>query len=101
MIQAFSDNKKVFVGLLSHAEGLHGESIPMPSIVNRQAYRANPLAVSLLQFYKRSVFLPLIDTVLEQLGGRFCSDLVDCIKLKILMTSVCAEHLLRLHQKCC
>ena len=73
----------------------------MPRIVNRQANRANPLAVSLLQFYRRSVFLPFIDTVLEQFNERFCSDLVDCIKLKFLITSVCVKHLLRLHQKCC
>ena len=100
MIQAFRDNKKIFVELFRHAKGLYGESLPMPRIVNRQANRANPLAVSPLQFYRRSVFLPFIDTVLEQVSERFCSDLVDYIKLKFLITSVGAKHLLRLHQKC-
>ena len=60
----------------------------MPRIVNRQANRANPLAISPLQFYRRSVFLPFIDTVLERLSERFRSDLVDCIKLKFMITSV-------------
>ena len=64
-IQAFRDNEEIFVGLFRHAEGLYGESISMPRIVNRQAKRANPLAVSSLQFFRRSVFLPFIDTVLD------------------------------------
>ena len=45
VIQTFRNNEEIFVGIFRHAEGLHGESIPMPRIVNRQAYRANPLAV--------------------------------------------------------
>ena len=100
VIPAFRDNKKIFVGLFWHTEGLYGESIPTPRIVNRQANKANPLAISLLQFCRRSVFLPCIDTVLEQLSKRFCFDLADCIKLKFMITSVCLKHLLRLHQKC-
>ena len=73
----------------------------MPRIVNRQANKANPLAVLPLEFYWCSVFLLFIDTVLEQLSKKFCSDLVDCIKLKFLITSVCVKHWLRLRQKCC
>ena len=60
----------------------------MPRIVNRQANRANPLAISPLQFYRRSVFLPFTDTVLERLSERLRSDLVDCIKFKFMITSV-------------
>ena len=97
MIQAFRDNKNIFVGLFRHA----GESIPMPRIANWQANTANPLAVSPLQLYWRPVFLPSVDAVLVQLSERFCSDLVDCIKLQFLKTSVCVKHLLRFHQKCC
>ena len=93
MIQAFKDNEKIFVGLFRHAKGLCGESIPMPRIVNRQVNRANPLAVSPLQFYKCSVFLPFIDIVL-QLVKRFYFDLVDCNKLKFSITYVCVKHLL-------
>ena len=65
VIQAFRDNEEIFVGLFRHAESVYGESIPMPPIVNRQANTANLLAVSPLQFFRRSVFLPFIDTVLE------------------------------------
>ena len=65
VIQIFRNNEEIFVGLFRHAEGLYGESIPMPRIVNRQADRANSLAVSALQFFRRSVLLPFIDTVLE------------------------------------
>ena len=43
VIQAFRNNKEIFVELFRHAEGLYGESIPMPRMVNRQANRANPL----------------------------------------------------------
>ena len=64
VIQAFRGNKKIFGALFRYAEGLYGESIPMPRIVNRQACRRNPLAILPLQFYMRSVFLPFIDTVL-------------------------------------
>ena len=66
----------------------------MPQIVNCQANKANPLAASPLQFYRRPVFLPFIDIVLEQLSKRFCYDLVDCIKLKFLITSVGVKHLI-------
>ena len=65
VIQTFRNNEEIFVGLFRHAEGIYGESIPMPRIVNRQANRANPLAVSPLQFFRRSVLLPFIDTVFE------------------------------------
>ena len=50
VIQAFRDNEEIFVGLPRHPEGVYGESIPMPRIVNRQANRANPLSVLPLQF---------------------------------------------------
>ena len=92
MIQVFRDDEKIFVGLFRHAEGLNSGSIPMPRIVNRQANRANPLAVSPLQFYRRSIFLPFIDTVLEQLSERFRSDLVDCTKLQFFIPSVSVKH---------
>ena len=79
------DNEEIFVGQFRPAEGLSGESIPMPRIVNRKAKRANPPDVSPLQFYRRFVFLPFIDTVLEQLSERFRSDLDKCIKLQFLI----------------
>ena len=62
--KAFRDNEEVFVELFRHAEGVQGESIPMPRIVKRQANSANPLAVSTLQFFGRSALLLFIDTVL-------------------------------------
>ena len=65
VIQAFRDNEKIFVELFRPAEDLYGEFIPTPRIVNRQAKRLNPVVVSPLQFFRRSVFLPFIDTVLE------------------------------------
>ena len=65
VIKAFRDNEEIFVGPFRHAEGVYRESIPMPRIVNWQANRVNPLAVSPLQFIKRSVLLPFINTVLE------------------------------------
>ena len=58
VIQAFMDNKEIFVGLSRHAKDLYGESIPMLQIVI-------PQAVSPLQFFRRFVFLPFIDTVLD------------------------------------
>ena len=63
----------------------------MPRIVNWQANKANPIAVSPFQFYRRSVFLLFIDTVLVQLSEIFRSDLVDCLKLQFLLASVCVS----------
>ena len=63
--EAIRDNKEIFVELFRHAKSFYGESIPMPQIMNRQANRTNPLAVSPLQFYRCSDFLPFIDAVLE------------------------------------
>ena len=92
VIQAFRDNEEIFVGLFRDAEGLYGESILMPRIVNQQANRANQPAVSSLHFYRRSVFLSFIDIVFEQLSERFPSYLVDCIKMQFSITSVCLKH---------
>ena len=64
----------------------------MSRIVDRQANRANPPALLPSQFCRRCVILPFIDTVFEQLSKRFRSDLVGCIKLHFLMTSVCVKH---------
>ena len=83
MIEAFRDNEEIFAGLFRHAEGVYGESIP----IDRQANGANPPAVSPLQFIRRSVFLPFIDTVLEKLSEIFRCDFVDCIKLQFLIPS--------------
>ena len=58
VIQAFMNNKEIFVGLFRHAKDLYGESIPMLRIVI-------PPAVSPLQFFRRFVFLPFMDTVLD------------------------------------
>ena len=65
VIQAFKDNEEILIELNTHDESVDRESIPMPGIVNRQADRADPSAVSPLQFSRRSVFLPFIDTVLD------------------------------------
>ena len=65
VIEDLRDNEEIFIGLFRDTEGVYGESIPMPRIVNRQANRANPLAVSPLHFFRRSVLLPFIDTVLQ------------------------------------
>ena len=65
VLEAFRDNEEIFVELFRDTEGVYGESIPMPRIVNRQANRANPPVVSSLQFFRRFVLLPFIDTVLE------------------------------------
>ena len=58
VIQAFMDNKEIFVELFRIAKDLYGESIPMLRIVI-------PPAVSPLQFFRRFIFLPFIDTVLD------------------------------------
>ena len=65
VIQDFRDNEEIFVGLFRYTENVYREVIPMPRIVNPQANRANPQADSPLQFLRRSVFLPFIETVLD------------------------------------
>ena len=101
VIQTFRNNEEIFVGLFIHAVDLYRESIPMPRIVNRQASRVNPLAVSPLQFFRHYVFLPFIDIVLELLSERFRSGLVDCITLQFLIPSVSVKHDICFDQKCC
>ena len=92
VIEALRNNEEEFERLFRHAEDFYGESIPMPRVINRQANRANPPATSPLQFYRRAVFLPFVDPVLEQLNQRFSSDQVDCIKLQYLIPSVCVKN---------
>ena len=92
--------KKYLLDSLDMPKVSTGESIPMPSIVNRQANRANPPAVLPLQFFRRSVLLPFIDTVLEYPSEIFRSDLVDCTKFQFLIPSVSEKHDICFNQKC-
>ena len=101
VIETFWDNEEIFAGLFRHTTGVYGESILMHRIVNRQANRANPLAISPLHFFRRSVLLPFIGTVLEQLSEIFRSDLVDCKKLQFLIPSVSIKHDIYFDQQCC
>ena len=62
--QAFRGNEEIYVRLFRHAEDVYRESVPMSRIVNQQTNGAKILAVSPLQFFRLSVFLPSIDMVL-------------------------------------
>ena len=59
--------------------------------VSRQANKATPPAATPIEFYWRSMFLPFLDTVLQQLIQRFSSCQIDCLKLQYLIPAECVR----------
>lgn len=47
--------------------------LKIPRIVNKQTYRANYDANSVIDYYKKSIFIPYLDSLLSSLNNRFSS----------------------------
>jgi hypothetical protein len=51
----------------------------MPLITGRQANRVNPPGADLAEFYKRAVYIPLLDHIMADLHSRFPTEMVDSV----------------------
>ena len=88
------------------------DSLDMPKVSTENSYPCLELwigrpieQIHLLfhhcSFLRRSVFLPFYWHSAWVTQRNISSDLVDCIKLQILISSVCVKHDIYFDQKCC
>ena len=90
-------NDDTFKRLFETAKQKCGRDIQVPRSVGRQQHRSNPPTESgdaeaeAYSYYRRAVFLPYIDTVLQQLNDRFTSQHSSWQKLCYLLPSLCAN----------
>ena len=61
--------------------------LEIPRTASRQTLRNNVEHTSIEEYYRRSVFLPLLDSLLQQLNDRFQGKRKDAIKRMYLITS--------------
>ena len=59
----------------------------IPRTASRQTLQNNVEQTSIEEYYRRSVFLPLLDSLLQQLNDRFQGKRKDAIKRMYLITS--------------
>ena len=59
----------------------------IPRTASRQTLQNNVEHTSIEEYYRRSVFLPLLDSLLQQLNDRFQGKRKDAIKRMYLITS--------------
>ncbi|CAH0555163.1 unnamed protein product [Brassicogethes aeneus] len=83
-----------FSKLFSKAKNLAQEldsSIEIPRIVKRQKHRANYSSVTAEQYYRKAIFIPLLDYVILDLQERLPKDTLKVFDLNLLMPSVLIE----------
>ena len=78
-----------FSDIFARATAINEEEISMPRLTARQQNRSNVTATCPLEYYKRAVFLPFIDTCIAQLNERFRRHAAKAYQLSALLPSVC------------
>lgn len=84
-------NDDTFERIFSRASDLFDEEISMPRIVARQRNRCNVSADNAQEYFKRSVFLPFIDTCIGQMTERFQKHAARAYQLSRLLPSFCND----------
>ena len=82
-------NDDTFDKAFQRAAETLGEELVMPRRAGRQTQRNNVPADTPLQYYKRAIFLPYIDTVVGQLKARFQGHSAVACKLIGLLPAFC------------
>lgn len=66
---------------------LIGVPIELPRIVNRQMYRDNHPVSNTMEYYRVSLFIPILDHVIEDLAHRLPPETLNCFKLNVFLPS--------------
>jgi hypothetical protein len=69
---------------------LHNSKL-IPGTSSRQKNRSNIPAENAQQYYKRSVFIPIVDSCLAQLSKRFQGGSAIVSKISLLLPSYCCN----------
>ncbi|KAJ8949879.1 hypothetical protein NQ318_010513 [Aromia moschata] len=56
----------------------------IPRVVGKQQYRSNPSATNLTEYFKRSIFIPHLDSFINSLENRFSDDKKPAFALHVL-----------------
>lgn len=81
---------EIYLEAKTTAEKL-GVLLTMPRIVKTQRHRENHEAATVMEYYRRSMFIPLLDQVNVDLQERFSQENLMCFDLNLLLP----EHILR------
>ena len=90
VLQTIRDGE-TFNTIVDHIESESGSELSMPRRTHKQAHRSNPPAASAREHYRRAVFLPFVDTCLNQLRERFKTHRSKGLLLCSLLLSVCED----------
>lgn len=82
--------KEIYLEAKTTAEKL-GVQLIMPRVVKTQRHRENHEAATVMEYYRRSMFIPLLDQVNVDLQERFSQENLMCFDLNLLLP----EHILR------
>ena len=77
----------LFQSMLDMAEIVHLEGMPVPRICQQQTARSNIEASSPMEYWCRTVFVPFLDHLLQELDNRFSQLAQDAIKVFCLIPS--------------
>ncbi|KAK2718795.1 hypothetical protein QYM36_005961 [Artemia franciscana] len=62
-------------------------AVEVPRITQRQVYRNNPPHTTPEEYYRRVVFIPMLDSVISDLKSRFSRDTLNSFRLTVLLPS--------------
>ncbi|KAK2718786.1 hypothetical protein QYM36_005955 [Artemia franciscana] len=62
-------------------------AVEVPRITQRQVYRNNPPYTTPEEYYRRVVFIPILDSVISDLKSRFSKDTLNSFRLTVLLPS--------------
>lgn len=85
------ENKQYFNVVYIQAESMAKNmdiEIKVPRICSRQTKRANYPVTSDEDYYRVSVYIPMLDNIIQDLRSRFTSDVLDVLMLPVLMPEV-------------
>ncbi|CAH1104324.1 unnamed protein product [Psylliodes chrysocephalus] len=79
-----------FSGIFKDVKNLHKKmnlNLMMPRITLRQKHRVNTPGDSIEEYFRRSIFIPLLDNVIEDLTFRFHNELYKILNINSLIPS--------------
>lgn len=65
-----------------------GVELKLPRLVGRQVHRFNYNVESTEEYYRKSLYIPLLDNIINDLKTRFPENSMQCFQIQILMPAV-------------
>ncbi|XP_077306272.1 52 kDa repressor of the inhibitor of the protein kinase-like [Lithobates pipiens] len=65
-----------------------GVELKLPRLVGRQVHRFNCNVESTEEYYRKSLYIPLLDNIINDLKTRFPENSMQCFQIQILMPAV-------------